>query len=196
MARGRPRGFDADAALDKAVRVFWQKGYEGASLSDLTEAMGINRPSLYAAFGDKETLFRKALDRYLAGAMTAPMEALEEIADTRMAVCAWLRLLAHSLTDPAHPPGCLVVHGALSCSAEAAPAAGALLECRQSGEARVRARLERGLAAGDLPAGTDVAALACFFATVMQGMAVQAKSGAGRDALLAVVDRAMAAWPA
>lgn len=196
MTRGRPRAFDPEAALDKALLVFWQKGYEGASLSDLTGAMGISRPSLYAAFGDKQALFRKALDRYMAGPAGEPLAALEEIADTRLAVDGFLRRTAASLTDRTHPPGCLVVHGALSCSAESAPAAGALLDCRNAMEDRLRARLERGIALGHLPEGTDAAALARFYAAVMQGMAVQAKGGAGRAALLAVTDMAMNAWPA
>lgn len=196
MARGRPRAFDPDAALDKALRVFWRKGYEGASLSDLTEAMGINRPSLYAAFGDKETLFRKALDRYLDGPSREPMAALDAIADTRTAVHSFLRLMAATLTDPAHPPGCLIVHGALSCSADAAPSASVLLECRRSSETRLRDRLDQGRAQGHLPPDADVAALARFYAAVMQGMAVQAKGGMARDDLMAVADTAMAAWPA
>src|SRR2546423_6942052 len=111
---GRPRGFDPDKALDRALQVFWRKGYEGASLSDLTGAMGINRPSLYAAFGNKEALFRRALDRYAAGPAAYAREALNE--PTARAVAE--RLLGGAvdlLSDPRNPRGCLVVQGALAC---------------------------------------------------------------------------------
>src|SRR6266852_3492764 len=114
MPRGRPRAFDIDKALDRALGVFWRKGYEGTTLSDLTEAMGINRPSLYAAFGSKEGLFRKALDRYAEGPAAYVREALNE--PTARAVAE--RLLggaADLLTDPRHPRGCLAVQGALAC---------------------------------------------------------------------------------
>src|SRR5438093_7941762 len=112
--RGRPRAFDCDQALDRALQLFWQKGYEGTSLSDLTEAMGINRPSLYAAFGNKEALFRKALDRYAHGPASYVREALNE-PTARAVVERLLRATADALRDPRTPPGCLAVQGALAC---------------------------------------------------------------------------------
>src|SRR5262245_28573236 len=111
---GRPREFDAEEALERALYVFWRKGYEGASLSDLTEAMGINRPSLYAAFGNKEELFRKALDRYADGPAAFNRQALESKTARGVVECL-LRGTAESVTDPCHPAGCLAVQGALSC---------------------------------------------------------------------------------
>src|SRR5215470_17599780 len=114
MAMGRPREFDVDQALERALQVFWRKGYEGASLPDLTQAMGINRPSLYAAFGNKEALFRKALDRYAEGPAAYLGAALNE--PTARAIAE--RLLhgtSDLVTDPRNPRGCLIVHGALAC---------------------------------------------------------------------------------
>ncbi|MGH8592067.1 MAG: TetR/AcrR family transcriptional regulator, partial [Gammaproteobacteria bacterium] len=141
---GRPRAFDVDKALDRALQVFWRKGYEGTSLPDLTEAMGINRPSLYAAFGNKEALFRKALDRYADGPAAYFREALE--APTARAVVERLLLGAVDLlTDPRHPPGCLVVQGALSCGEAAEPIRQELVSRRKAGEAAIRRRFERAI---------------------------------------------------
>jgi AcrR family transcriptional regulator len=191
---GRPRTFDLDEALDRALRVFWRKGYEGTTLPDLTEAMGINRPSLYAAFGSKEGLFRKALDRYSARAKALMDEALRE-PTARAAACRFLRSTADALTDPRHPRGCLAVQGALSCGEEAEPIRRELASCRASVEAALRGRFERARKEGDLPPGADPADLARYIATVIQGMAVQAAGGAGRDELRRVADTAMRAWP-
>src|SRR4029079_14289460 len=114
LHKGRPREFDADEALDRALEVCWRKGYEGASLAELTEAMGINRPSLYAAFGNKEALFRRAFDRYADGPAAYTRDALK--ARTALEVAErLLRGAADALTDPIHPPGCLGVMGALTC---------------------------------------------------------------------------------
>ena len=142
MAKGRPRTFDVDQALDCALKVFWRKGYEGTSLHDLTEAMGINRPSLYAAFGNKEELFRKALDRYAAGPAAHMREALEE-PTARAVVERLLRKTADVLTDPCHPPGCLAVQGALSCGEAAESIRQELNSRRSASEAALRERFER-----------------------------------------------------
>ena len=194
-APGRPRSFDADAALDRALALFWRHGYEGTSLSDLTEVMGIGRPSLYAAFGDKENLFRRALDRYATGPAAFAQTALEE-PTARAVVERLLRDAAEAVTDPRLPPGCLAVQGALACGAGNEAIRYELARRRADNEAALRGRLERAAAEGDLPPDADPADLARYVATVFQGMAVQAAGSATRDELRRVAERALAAWPA
>jgi AcrR family transcriptional regulator len=191
---GRPRAFDVDEALDRALEVFWRKGYEGTSLPDLTEAMGINRPSLYAAFGNKEALFRKAIDRYADGPAAYFREALEA-PTARAVVERLLRGAVDLLTDPRHPPGCLVVQGALSCGDAAEPIRQELVSRRKAGEEAIRQRFERAISDGDLPADANAADLARFIATVNVGMAVQAAGGASRDELQRVARIALRSWP-
>jgi AcrR family transcriptional regulator len=191
---GRPRAFDKDQALDKALHVFWAKGYEGTSVADLTEAMGINPPSLYAAFGNKEALFRLALQRYeatrdafFAEAFAAPTarEAMERL----------LFGIAEALSDRSKPQGCLMVQAALS-GGEACEAVKKDLACRRNaGEVMIRERLKQARKEGDLPTDADPLALASFIATVTQGMAVQAASGAGRKQLRDIAKLALNAWP-
>jgi len=195
MAKGRPREFDADEALCKALRVFREKGYEGASLLDLTRAMGINRPSLYAAFGNKEALFRKAVDRYVDERGAFLRQALDE-PTARGAVERILRGTADALTEPRTPRGCLLVQGALSCTDEAQPIRKELASRRDATELALRRRLERAAAEGDLPKGAAPTDLARYVATVLQGMSVQASGGATRPELRRLADLAMRAWPA
>jgi AcrR family transcriptional regulator len=191
---GRPRAFDVEEALDRALHVFWSKGYEGASLSDLTKAMRVNRPSLYAAFGDKEALFRKALDRYASGPAAYTREALKE--PTARAIAErLLRGAAELLGDSRHPRGCLMVQGALACGDAGHSIQRELMARRAAGEAALRRRLERAKASGDLPAGSDPAQLAFYLVTVLHGMAVQAAGGAGSPQLRRVVETALRAWP-
>lgn len=193
MAVGRPRTFDIDQALDDALEVFWRRGYEGASVADLTEAMGIGAPSLYAAFGNKEALFRKALGRYVerrSAAITAALAAPR----ARDAIERTLRTMADMLTDPECPRGCMTVQGALTCEESPDVIREALSAERAQGEAAIRRRLERAAAEGDLPAGADPVTLARFVATVAQGMCVQSSGDATRAQLHAVVDMAMRAW--
>ena len=194
MPKGRPREFDVDEALDRALRVFWRRGYEGATLPDLTKAMGINRPSLYAAFGSKEELFRKALDRYVEGPAAFVREALNE--PTARAVAE--RLLGGAidlLTDRRNPRGCLIVQGALACGGSAESVRREVAARRVAGEVALRQRFERARADGDLPAEADSADLARYVVTVMRGMAVQAAGGASREDLRRVVELALRAWP-
>jgi AcrR family transcriptional regulator len=194
VPKGRPREFDADKALDRALKVFWRKGYEGASLPDLTRAMGINRPSLYAAFGNKEALFRKVLDRYAEGPAAYVREALNE--PTARAVAE--RLLGGSielLTGPRSPRGCLLVHGALACGEAAESIRRELAARRATGETAIRQRFERALAEGDLPSDVCPADLARYVVTVLRGMAVEAAGGATADELRRVVEMALRAWP-
>lgn len=191
---GRPRGFDPQAALEAALQVFWSKGYDGASLSDLTAAMGINRPSLYAAFGDKQSLFQKAVDRYLSGPVSYFDRALEA-PSAREAVERLLNDSIQLATDPSHPRGCLLVQGALSCSESGAAARDELRARRTAGQASIRRRLKRARDEGDLPADADPDELARYVATLMQGLAVQAAGGASRADLRRVAARALRAWP-
>ena len=191
---GRARTFDADEALDRAMTVFWSKGYEGTSLSDLTEAMGISRPSLYAAYGNKEELFRKALERYGEGPSAYERDALAQ--PTARAVAeALLRGAADVQTDPATPAGCLAVLGTTYCAEESSPIGKTVIAFRVAGHAAIRERLERARAEGDLPAEADPAALTHYIGTVVCGMAVLAASGATRTELERVIELTMRAWP-
>ncbi|MGP0065608.1 MAG: TetR/AcrR family transcriptional regulator [Isosphaeraceae bacterium] len=194
MAVGRPRAFDVDEALDRALKVFWQKGYEGASLPELTKAMGINRPSLYAAFGNKESLFRKAIDRYVTGPACHVGEALEE-PTARAVVDRLLRAGVDLVTDSQNPGGCFMVQGALACGDAADAIRQELVTRRAAVETALRGRLARAIAEGDLPPDADPAALARYVSTLLHGMSVQAAGGATRNDLLRVVELAMKAWP-
>ena len=194
MPRGRPRTFDVDKALDKALHTFWRKGYEGTTLPDLTRAMGINRPSLYAAFGNKEELFRKALDRYAEGP-AAHVGAALSAPTARAVVERFLQGTVELLTNPRNPKGCLGVHGALACGDAAESVRGELVARRLATQDALRQRLERAVAEGDLPADADCACLARYVATVAHGMAVQATGGATREELLRVMEMALRAWP-
>jgi AcrR family transcriptional regulator len=191
---GRPRAFDPDTALEAALRVFWKKGYEGTALSDLTAAMGINRPSIYATFGNKEALFRKALDRYSERMTNYTAEALK--LPTARAVAERLMVgTADLLSCPENPKGCLMVQGALACGDEADPIRKELITRRATGEAALRERFARAKAEGDLPAGTDAGDLARYVMAVMHGMSVQVAGGASREELQGVIDLALRAWP-
>jgi AcrR family transcriptional regulator len=190
---GRPRSFNVDKALDRALVVFRHKGYMGASLADLTKAMGINRPSLYAAFGDKEALFRRALDRYLSESRAFMEEALKE-PSARAFVERVLRGICKSLTDPS-APGCLTVHGALVCDAESEPIRRELAHRRKEVERIIQDRLKRARKDGDLPSRVDPADFARYLATVIHGIAVQAAGGATRSQLERVAEIALRAWP-
>ncbi len=191
---GRPRAFDLDRALDRALRVFWEKGYEGASLSDLTRAMGINRPSLYGAFGNKEALFRKALDRYAEKPLAYLQNALQ--ARTGRAVAErFLRGTVEVLSDPRTPRGCLIVQSALACGDAADAVRQELSSRRAAGEIALRRRLQRAKKEGDLSANADPADLARYLTTVAHGMAIKGAGGATRSQLLRVMKIALKAWP-
>jgi AcrR family transcriptional regulator len=192
--RGRPREFDAGKALDRALEVFWRKGYEGTSIFDLTDAMRLNRPSIYAAFGNKEELFRKVLDRYVEGPASSVHKALGA-PTARQAVEQVLRAAASVPADGRRPRGCLLVQGALACGDAAESVRRELASRRADGQAELRKRLDRAKAEGDLPRSSDPAALARYVVTVAHGMAVEAASGASRQQLLQVVKTAMRAWP-
>ena len=192
--RGRPREFDVDEALAAALRVFWTKGYDGASLSDLTEAMGITRPSLYSAFGNKEALFHKALDLYEREKLAYVGEALQ--APTSRGVAE--RLLRGSLemqTSDCEPRGCMRIISSVACGAEADTIRADLMERSQSTRRALCDRMQRARDEGDLPSDTDVEGLCAYLGAILQGMAVQAGSGATKPQLEALVETSLAMWP-
>ena len=192
---GRPREFDTDAALEKAMRLFWAKGYEGTSVADLTKTLGISRPSLYAAFGDKQSLFRAALERYVAGPAGYVAVALGKPTAREVAEHL-LRGAADLQASTRNPGGCLTVNGGIACGDEAEPVRQALNTHRTAGVALLRRRFEQAKAQHDLPKDSDPAALARFLAAVVYGMAVLASGGASRKELEQVIQSAMKAWPA
>jgi AcrR family transcriptional regulator len=191
---GRPRGFAKNAALEAAMRVFWEKGYEGATLADLTEAMGINRSSMYATFGDKEALFRLAMARYAEGPAAYVREALKQ-PTVRTVVEALLRGALELLTDPSHPRGCLSVQGALACGSDAEPMKRALIEWRKQGEADLQKRLQRARREGDLAKDVDPGDLARYISTVLTGLGVQAANGSSRAEMTRLVDMVLRSMP-
>ncbi len=196
--RGRPRSFDTDVALDRAVEVFWKHGFQDASMHELTEAMGLSKPSLYAAFGDKESLYLKTLARYVERLVERHAAVLNDEPDGRRAVEGFLRSLAEMVADPALPGGCFIINGSADCGGSTIPASVelALREALQGSEKMILARLERAWSEGELPADARPASLAALFGAIIAGLAVMAKSGAASAKLETVIDAAMAAWPA
>lgn len=194
MARGRPREFDLEQALDAALLLFWRHGYEGASLAALANAMGINMPSLYIAFGNKEALFRKALGRYLERPASYLPKALEAPTAREAAERLFQGAIDMTMT-PELPDGCLLVQGALVSGPGAETVRQELSLTRAAAEAAVRRRFECAIAAGDLPPEVDPAVLARFIVTVIWGLSVQAAGGATRDQLTEVAEMAMRSWP-
>lgn len=192
--RGRPRSFDRDAALARAMEIFWTRGYEGASINDLTGAMGIAAPSLYAAFGSKEALFGEAIELY--GRTEGPeiWDAVEQAPSARAAMAGFLTATARSFSRPGKPRGCMVVLSQLNTTQASASVCAALRANRAIGRSRLEARLAAAVDAGELSADLDLGALANFYLTVQQGMSIQARDGADEEALLAIARNAMAAW--
>ncbi|MFE7506177.1 TetR/AcrR family transcriptional regulator [Promicromonospora sp. NPDC057488] len=183
MAGGRPRTFDAEAALDRAVEVFWRQGYEGTAVAELTERMGVNKPSLYAVFGTKEELFQQVVRRYaevelayFRDALTRPT-ALEVVRD-------YLDRNAAALTQPDRPPGCLSIQGGLSANPAHSTVTQFLASSRRAGEDALAERLTRARDEGDLPADADPVALARYVMVVSEGQAVHASAGATREELV------------
>ncbi|MEU5553692.1 TetR/AcrR family transcriptional regulator [Micromonospora sp. NPDC047793] len=194
VQQGRPRGFDAEAALQKAMTVFWKQGYEGASLADLTEAMGISRTSMYAAFGNKEQLFHLALQRYEEGPGAYVVQALGA-PTAREVATAFLTGSVQANTRPGCPAGCLGVQGALVVGETGQVARDTLAAWRARGQQHLRDRFQLAVEKGDLPADADPDLIARFVMTIANGMAVQAAGGATREDLQRVADAALRHWP-
>ena len=192
MGMGRPREFDAETALDQAMEVFWRHGYEGATIAQLTEAMGINPPSLYACFGNKEGLLKAALDRYTK-LRTVWMDEVVAAPTARDVAERMLMGIAEKQTDPANPPGCLLVQGGIACGSGSENVPFELAARRAQNEDQLRDRFVRAKAEGDLKPSSDPAALARYVSAVSVGMGVMASSGADREALRQVANVAVQA---
>jgi len=192
--RGRPREFCVEEALAAALRVFWSKGFEGTSLNDLTEAMGITRPSLYAAFGNKEALFRKALDLYEREKLEYVGRALEQ-PTARCVAEVLLRGAIDNACRSEEPHGCLGVITSVACGAESQSIREEVLERGKGAKRALIERFERAKAEGDLPSQVDIEALTNLLYAVVQGICVQAGSGATREELDKLVDTGLMMWP-
>jgi len=193
--RGRPSAFNYNEALEKALKVFWMRGYEGASMAELSEAMGINRPSIYAAYGNKEELFSKAVDRYIAGPAAYVAEAMREPTAKQVAE-KFLTKSAELLSNECNPRGCMIAIGTLFSGEGSEQVQRALISYRQGYEKALRERFDLAQSQHDLPQAVNTAALAKYIATVHQGMSVQSASGATREELLAIAQQALNNWPA
>lgn len=191
---GRPRAFDPDKALEAAMRLFWEHGYEATSLAMLREAMGLTPPQIYNAFTDKETLFRMALVRYHQTEIAFASEALSAPVSTHEAIRRLLLGAAESYTAPGKPGGCLFISGALAASPQAQAIADELKTYRKASEAGIAARLVRGQAAGDLAVGVSAEGAAKYLMSVMHGMSIQARDGASAEELRVLARTALAAW--
>lgn len=193
--RGRPRSFDREEALGQSMEVFWTLGYEGATLTDLQQAMGgITAPSFYAAFGSKEALFRQAVELYSRTLGAPMMRALAEAPRARDAIQALLETAVESFTKPGKPRGCMLVLAAINGTPSNRGVQDHLHSLRARRRKVIQQRLERGVTEGELPSGVNAAALASFYTTVVDGLAIQARDGASRKALCFAVRCAMAAW--
>ena len=198
MARtGRPRGFDKQRAIEQALRLFWEQGYEATSLSQLKTAMGgISTASFYAAFGSKEALFREAFAQYLRshGQVLAPLR--DPDLPPREAIVQALRLSARMQTDPTHPPGCLLVLSQSIGSPENQHLRAWLAEEREANRASLQACVERAIATGQLSRRTDAGALAAVFNTFLVGLSTEARDGASLASLEEAISQLMSLWDA
>jgi AcrR family transcriptional regulator len=192
--RGRPRGFDRTKALERATELFWANGYDGTSISDLTVAMGINPPSLYAAFGSKEALFQEAVAFYGTTERALVWKPFSDALTAREAIESLLYASARAFSRRGKPRGCLVILGALHANQANKTICRQLQDYRAQNIAVIEDRLRQAVKVGELPEGLDCRAMATFYITVQQGMSILARDGASRDALLAVAQGAMAAW--
>lgn len=193
---GRPKAFDKDRALLAAMRTFWAQGYEGTSIQDLVSATGVNKPSLYATFGCKEEIFRQAVELYDRVEGRATSQSLSAARTAREAVETMLRSNARAYAVNEGPRGCMIVLSSLLGAPENESVRAFLAANRGDGESMLRKRLSQGIAEGDLAPSADVRQLAAFYTTVLEGLSIQARDGAGAKKLNMIIDAAMLAWPA
>ncbi|WP_027134271.1 TetR/AcrR family transcriptional regulator [Geminicoccus roseus] len=187
---GRPRKFERSQALERALELFWERGYEGASMADLSAAMGMHSPSIYAAFGSKEELFREVTEQYERRFSAQLADLLESAPTASAAIAAFFRQAIQTYTDSAR--GCFFVLAAATCSAGNDQVRAHLARKRGWVLRVIRERLERGCREGDLPADTDVEALAAYLVAVVQGISLQARDGTPKEMLEAVAATALA----
>jgi AcrR family transcriptional regulator len=192
--RGRPLAFDQDRALEKALFVFWSRGYEGASMAELVAALGINKPSIYATFGNKEALFQKVLEKYISGPAGFITEALNETTAIQVAE-RFLTGAVEFFCDKSHPSGCMIVQGALTCGQGSEMIQKKLITLRLTLSEKFKQRFDLAKLQGDLPPNAESSTLAKYLTTLHQGLSVQATSGTGKLELLAVVKLALNNWP-
>ena len=193
--RGRPREFDQEQALDQALELFWRQGYEGTSIADLRKAIGITAPSLYAAFGSKEELYGRVLERYLAGLGRTLADALSEEAGTYAAIKRFLFESAQIFAGHKNPRGCLISCAIPTCAPENRSVADIVASKRTGSLLTLRSRFQQAVKNGELPRDTDTQQLARFYGAVIQGMSIQALDGAGAKALRGIAETALKAWP-
>lgn len=193
--RGRPRILDREIGLQAAARLFWERGYEGTSIADLTRAMGVTPPSLYAMFGSKEELYRQALDHTIERESKRRCEALQGEMSAYDALAFYLYDVAQGITDPENPSGCIISTAVLQHAEENETVARDVAARRETAIQFIKARFERAVCEGELPAGTDTDSLARFYSAVVQGMSAQACDGACTVRLKRLADIALSAWP-
>jgi AcrR family transcriptional regulator len=194
-ARGRPKNFDRSVALQQAMKLFWERGYEGATFDELTAAMGISPSSFYNAFGSKEHLFEEATEAYMVAAGSWFAGELSADTDTKTAFHHLLTRAAREFTRDGRPTGCMI---SLACT-QVPPSLTCLRETmagyRGAAQSAMAARIQRGIDEGDVPKDIDIEALAAFYSTLSRGLAVQARDGASRERLQQIVEVGMRAWP-
>ncbi|MGL4729903.1 MAG: TetR/AcrR family transcriptional regulator [Bosea sp. (in: a-proteobacteria)] len=193
--RGRPRAFDQGVALNAAMRLFWQRGFEGVSISELSQAMGINAPSLYATFGDKRQLFEASVEAYLAGHGCYAIEAILQEGTARAAIERLLVSAAAYLTDPRMPSGCMVVLSAINCAEQDTDLRDTMAAKRNASADAIRDRIRAGVAKGETPRGFNADAMAALVTATFQGLSIRARDGATREELESVARLLMQQWP-
>lgn len=188
---GRHRSFDTEHALEQAMLLFWERGYEATSMADLSTAMGLKPPSIYSAFGNKEALFERCTDHYIQYIAAYAVRALEEEPTVAKALRRYVSEAIEAFCTDDRPKGCLLISGATNCGIASAGAQNLLIEHRGASEIMIANRIQRGIVDGDMPTTTDTGLLSKYIAVVIQGLAAQARDGATSAALHTVAALAL-----